>query len=231
MEKELTSQQIDKLINVYRKHKHSIFLNSKKPSFLAEVNDFIQGAMSYPEGWWAANYQLIALTGALGQHEKGNAKLRQAILNNILAKALSDSRITLHIIKEVINYKLEYHSMQIAGRIAGGFVTNRILLSPLNAILKNTFNKKTYETLSISVAALQFIYVSFGTAILAIAKGYRTISPIISSIVTGDINNIGFYPDITHIPDYSSEQLKQFHIQYKLGLDLVISVNEINRNS
>lgn len=231
MDIELTPQQIEKLTTVYKKHKHDFLIKPRRQAFLADVSDFIQGAISYPEGWWAANYQFLALTGALGTHEKGNAKLRQAILQGILAEAINNKQLTYYIIKEVIGYKVEHHSMQIAGRTVGSYLTNKILLSPLFTKLKILFKPNVSKPISFGISALQLAYVSYGTAMLAIAKGFRTISPIISGIVTGDINTINFYPDPTKKPNYSDQQLSQLSSKYKLGWELIIYVDKINKDS
>jgi len=144
------------------------------------VEAFAKGVISYPITWWGANIQLLCLAGVFGDTQQNFARLRQSIFNTLVRAAIKFPERTAKVVFYYEKAHAEYNTAQVAGRVVGGLITNYYLLPKSKIpILKSSQN------LRIAANLAQFIYVSYGAAIMAIAKSVRSLENVVWSMLSG----------------------------------------------
>jgi len=149
------------------------FFSGRDPSW----HRVARGAYDAPHNWWITWIHLSMLSGAWGSQYQGAAQINQQRLNLILEEILmSDHKAELfwHSLKITAEYKKAY----LLGRMAG----SHYVIGKATKMLA-----KTYPPFVKTLANIgNFGAVSFGSAILASAKGYTNAEDIVLSIITGE---------------------------------------------
>ena len=175
------------------------------------VEGFFSGVVSYPITWWAANIQLMCLSGWFGHEQESAARVRQAILDTLLDYALKNPLRTAEVVYYYIKDRVEYDAAHIAGRVLGGIITNNYLLKMRR--IKKGMSRSQRGGISI----LMFSYVSYGAAIMAIGKGVRSVEQVLWSIITGesDLNKLISKKVFEHPPKIPDDDMNAYFNEIK----------------
>lgn len=171
----------------------------EKPPTQAELDEFFsgrdpawhraaRGAYSAPHDWWVTWVHLSMLSGAWGSKYQSSAQINQQRLNLVLEEALmlpNKMEVFWNIAKIVGQYQKAY----MVGRIASN---TYVIGQPTKKFIKR------WPPFFNSIAKLgNFGVLSFGSGILATAKGLRRVEDVIPSMITGDIRP---YPRLKNNP-------------------------------
>jgi hypothetical protein len=137
------------------------------------------GFVSFPQGWVGGMIQAAMMSGAFGDGQKHHAEIRNQQVAAILYAALHDLAATYQLMRWLIINVLPKDWAFVAGRLAGSFFT----------MWASGISRLPTKGLKIAGSASSFVVASYGSAILAIAKGDHTLASILVAVMTGQYDN------------------------------------------
>jgi hypothetical protein len=135
---------------------------------------FAKGFASFPQGWVGGMLQAAMMWGAFGDTQKHHAEIRNQQLSAILYFAKQDLKTTFRVVRWLAINVLPKDWAFVAGRLAGGAFTMRA-----------TGLAKLPKWGRLAAAGSSLVLASYGSAILAIAKGDYQLTSILNAIATG----------------------------------------------
>ncbi|WP_148293530.1 hypothetical protein [Azospirillum sp. B4] len=142
--------------------------------YAGTVDQLTQGFASFPQGWAGALFQLLLMSGGLGEAQKRAAVLRNNRLAAVLWLAFQEPSRLYQLVRWLAQNVLPKDAAFLAARFGGGYFTA--------FALKFT---RLPPQLALSGAVSNFALASYGSAILAVAKGDEALHAIAVAILSG----------------------------------------------
>jgi len=184
---------------------------------------YIDGIYSHPKTWWVGIIQMQMVMGIWGSKHRSEAMIRQNLLSQVLSELLADENRerSQKLIMLTVRFNIKYRKANISGRFHGGMFTNY-------ASMGGRFGRGLSRGMKWSGRLTNFTIASFGAAIQAIAKDFKSTDAILNSIITGKPERLPYqYKNL--ITDKSMSN-------YEMGLRSIIEgelhgVNTLNQRT